>query len=320
MARGLSGSTTSVRHRLHPHRRRRPGRRRAPARPRPECPRVLRPDRPGRTACRRAGAAPQRGQGARRDERARDGLRQAGSRIRDPLRRTGVSDRVLPAGRARRPRRRLCRGRPAARSGGSRDLGLLRLVVVPARTAGACCTRRARGRRPVDRSARAARRTVPFEAGGDAEGPRRGRRGAARAGRMAGHRRGLGVRPRALRRAGRRPSCRAGRDAPVPGHRRVPDAVPARATRRSGSSGLRPLRQLRRPVPRQRGERRVHGRRSGGPVASRRRARAAPAVADRDAGPRDRRARQDRRRPNRPNPAGRSLGTAGSDSARGSAR
>ena len=49
--------------------------------------------------------APQRGQGGRRDERARDGVRQARSDVRRALSGPGVGDRLLPAGRAGRARR-----------------------------------------------------------------------------------------------------------------------------------------------------------------------------------------------------------------------
>ena len=64
-----------------------------------------------------------------------------------------------------------------------------------------------------------------------------------------GHRAGLGLRPGALRPGRRRPTRRAGRDAGLHRHRRLPDAVPARAARRPRRRRLRALRQLRRRSP-----------------------------------------------------------------------
>ena len=93
----------------------------------------------------------QRAQGGRRHERARDGLRQARPRLRGALPGAGVRDRLLPAGRPRRPRARARRGRAPARRRGPPDPGLLHRAGVPAPRA-----RRARAgpdRRPAARTA-----------------------------------------------------------------------------------------------------------------------------------------------------------------------
>ena len=74
----------------------------------------------------------QPGQGARRDLRARHGVRQAGPRVRRAPRRAAVADRLLPADRPRRARRRARRGAAAARPRGPGHLGLLRLARLPA--------------------------------------------------------------------------------------------------------------------------------------------------------------------------------------------
>ena len=59
----------------------------------------------------------------------------------------------------------------------------------------------------------------------------------------------VGLRRGALPPGDRGPRARAAGDARLPRHRRVPDAVPARAARRPGGRRLRPLRQLRRAHP-----------------------------------------------------------------------
>ena len=63
----------------------------------------------GRAAGRRGRPAAQPGQGAGGHVGARHGLRQARPRLRRPLRRARVADRLLPAGRARRTRRATAR-------------------------------------------------------------------------------------------------------------------------------------------------------------------------------------------------------------------
>ncbi len=57
----------------------------------------------------------------------------------------------------------------------------------------------------------------------------------------------VGLRRGAVRAGARGPRARAARDARLPRHRPVPDAVPARPARRPRAPPLRPLRQLRRP-------------------------------------------------------------------------
>ena len=89
-------------------------------------------------------------------------------------------------------------------------------------------------------------RPQPHPPRDDAQGPRRRRGGRPRARGLDGDRAGLGLRPGALRPGGGRPARGAGRDADVRRHRRLPDALPARAARRSRGRGLWPLRQLRR--------------------------------------------------------------------------
>ena len=92
---------------------------------------------PGGAPGRRGRPAGQPGQGARRHQRAGHGLRQARSRVRRAPRGARLAGGVLPADRPRRPRGRPGRGRAAARPGGPRHLGLLRLARVPAGAAGA---------------------------------------------------------------------------------------------------------------------------------------------------------------------------------------
>ena len=98
---------------------------------------LLRPGRRRRPARRRAGPARQQDQGAGGHVGAGHGLRQARPRVRRPPRRAAVADRLLPAGRPRRPGGRARRGAAAARRRGRGDLALLRLAGVPARGAGA---------------------------------------------------------------------------------------------------------------------------------------------------------------------------------------
>ena len=80
-----------------------------------------RPDGHGRARGARGRAPRERDEGARRDGRARDGLRQAGPRLRRPLPAPGLGDRLLPAGRPRRARRRPRLRRPAGGPRGRRD-------------------------------------------------------------------------------------------------------------------------------------------------------------------------------------------------------
>ncbi len=132
-----------LRHRLLPHRGGHPRGGGAPARPRPHGRGVLRADRADRATGPRAGPPRRPGQGAGGDERARDGLRRH-PRVRDQPGRPAVAGRLLPAGRACRPRhRRGHRGAPAA-GRGPRHLALLRLAVLPARGARAPDPRGAR--------------------------------------------------------------------------------------------------------------------------------------------------------------------------------
>ena len=80
------------------------------------------------------GAGPPRepAQGARGHGRARDGLRQAGPRLRRPLPAAGIADRVLPAGGPGRARGRARVRDPALRPRGRRDRRVLPLDGVPA--------------------------------------------------------------------------------------------------------------------------------------------------------------------------------------------
>ena len=98
------------RHRLLPDRRRHAARRHVPAGAGHRRPAYnARPhDRGARGA--RGRADRERDEGARRDGRARDGLRQARPRLRRPLPAAGLGDRLLPAGRPGR-----ARGRPGLR-------------------------------------------------------------------------------------------------------------------------------------------------------------------------------------------------------------
>ena len=106
-------------------------------------------------------------------------------------------------------------------------------------------------------------RAQPQPARDHAQGARRRRCRPPGARRLGGHRPAVGLRRRALRAGPRGPGARAGRDARLPRHRRLPDALPARAARRPRGGRLRPLRQLRRPEPRRD---RVDARRSRRPA------------------------------------------------------
>ena len=115
-----------IRHHLHADRGG-GGRHRPPAaRARARGARVHGPDRHRRARGVRGDAEAQRGEGAGRDERARNGLRQARPRLRAASGRAVVTGRLLPAGRPCRPRERERRCAAAAGSRGSRHLALLR--------------------------------------------------------------------------------------------------------------------------------------------------------------------------------------------------
>ena len=169
-----------------------------------------------RAADRGRGAPPaQRGQVRRGDVRARHGLRQARSRLRGALPGAGVGDRLLPADRPRRPRRRRGARAAAARRRGSAHPGLLHRAGVPVRAADAGRARLPERRRPPGHAARARpdREHQPRAARGHAQDPRRRGRGAPRALRLRADRRGLALRRRALRAGDRSAPCGAGGDA-----------------------------------------------------------------------------------------------------------
>ena len=108
---------------------------------------LQRRDRSG-AARRPRGTAPrERDQGARRDVRARHGLRQAGPRVRRPLPVAGLAHRLLPAGRPGRAGAARRARRPAERLRGPRHPGLLHPDRVPA------ARPRGRGRRAPRRRA-----------------------------------------------------------------------------------------------------------------------------------------------------------------------
>ena len=259
------------RHRLRPDRRGRRGHRGAAAGGRPRRAGLHRAHRPGRPARPRAGAARQRGQGARRDQRAGHGLRQARPRLRRPPRRAGLAGRLLPAGRPGGPRHRARRRAAAAGDRGPRHLGLLRdrVDAAPARR-----RRRARGagrRRPA-RCRRPRSRRSPTCGG---PGWSCCSRCSTSTGAVVAGERRLGRRPatgwtydeeryaRVVRRADRR-----GRgDARLPAHDRLPDALPAGAARRPGGRRLRALRRLRRALGRPDRPRRARSRPRSAPCA-----------------------------------------------------
>ena len=223
-----------LRHRLLPDRRRDPGGRRLPALARPRRRRLLRPDRAHRAARARAGPPRRPGQGAGRDQRARHGLRRD-ARLRRQPRCAAVAGGLLPAGRPRRPRHRRGHRGAAAGDRGPRHLGLLRLARLPARGAGARDPRRAR--RPTARRSHR-RRSRPTSTSA-APGSRRCSRCSTSTVRSGGSG-AAGRRPGEpwtydadrYRAGDRGPRARAGGDARLPRHRRLPDAVPARAARR----------------------------------------------------------------------------------------
>ena len=106
-AAGLAGRpprrAARLRHRLLPHGGGDPGDRRLPPLARPRRGGVLRTDRDHRAPGPRAGPHRWSGQGADRHQRPGHGLRR-GARLRGQHGRTAVAGRLLPAGRARRPR------------------------------------------------------------------------------------------------------------------------------------------------------------------------------------------------------------------------
>ena len=314
--RGWPGSRTTWRrqprlgHRLHAHRRRRPGRRRIPARPRAHCPRLLRPDRSGRAARRRAGAAA--------TTRSRRSSRPARSAWASTSR---ISDSSIHFGAPASP---IAYYQQVGRAGRGVDYAEVVLlpgredraiwdyfasVVLPARAAGARSTGRAR-RTASSRRRRSSRASSC---------PARGWRGCSRCSTWTARCGGCAAAGQATGAAWeydreRYDALDAVRSAEQDAMRRYLD---------TGDCRMRFLReQLDDPEAADCGRcdncgglaltaavnagamdaARV------GAVASRRRARAAPAVADRDAGPRHRRARQDRAgRAGRGRPGGRSV-------------
>ena len=230
------------------------------------------------------------------------GLRQARPGLRHPLRRAVLADRLLPAGRPRRARRRRGRGDPAARRGGRGDLGLLRLGRLPAPRS-RCATALAAldaSRRPISTAAletqvdlsRSRLETMLKVLDVDGAVHRVARR-------LGRDRPAVGLRRRALRAGGAGAPRRAAGDARLHRHR------PAAACGSCASSSTTPTptdcgrcdncggldlptatveRRPCRPRPSACCDR---------PGVT---ARAAPAVAHRDASARRRRPRQDRRR------------------------
>ena len=138
--------------RLHAHQARRRAGRRLAERAGDRRRGVQRRDRERAARGGRGAAALERAEGGGRHQRAGDGLRQAGPRLRRALPGARLGDRVLPAGRARRARDRPRRGRAAARRRGPPDPGLLHPAGVPAARA-----RRPRARVPGDGGRRKAR-------------------------------------------------------------------------------------------------------------------------------------------------------------------
>src|SRR6266550_1802433 len=147
-----------------------------------------------------------------------------------------------------RPRRRSCRGDPAAGTRGCRYLGLLRIACVPAGAGGPQHTGRARrgGQAAVHCRAGDEGRSVPQAAGDDAQGPGRGRRGPPGQRRLGVDGAGLGLRQRPLRAGRRRALPRAAGDARLHLDGQLPDGVPAPRARRSGGNAVRAVRQLHR--------------------------------------------------------------------------
>ena len=241
------GELRRIRDHLHPHRRRDPGGRRAPPVEGPRRRGVLRADRGHRAAVPRAGPALRSAQGARRDQRARDGLRRPPG-LRGQPRGTLVTGRLLPAGRTRgswhRPRQ---------------------VVLLPAHEDRDIWRYFASLAFPPEQHVRTALRvlaengtamsTAALETYVDLSRTRLetmlkvldvdGAVDRVRGGWTATGR-GLGLRPGPLRPGGRGAARRAGRHARLHRDRRLPDALPARAARRPGCRRLWPLRQLRR--------------------------------------------------------------------------
>ena len=117
----------------------------------------------------RAAAARERREGGGGDVGARHGLRQARPRLRRPLPGARVGDRVLPAGRSRRPSPgRGARG-AAARHRGPRHPGLLHPLGVPP-------AREGRGRGGADRVGGAAGQAGRAVGGGEPRAARGSRR------------------------------------------------------------------------------------------------------------------------------------------------
>ena len=183
LARRAPRRAARLRHHLHAHRRRRPTR--SPTFLRARGYAVAAYTGQTEDAERRAGRgrpARQPGQGAGRHVGAGHGLRQARPRLRGPPRRAVLADRLLPAGRPRRPRRR-----PAPRCcccPAPEDEAIWRyfasLAFPPEEQVRAGAGRAGR-RRPstVDTGAGAAGRPAPHPARDDAQGARRRRRGPA---------------------------------------------------------------------------------------------------------------------------------------------
>ncbi len=170
-------------HHLHAHGRGGERHGAAAARPRLRGARVHRADRSRRARGVRGAPEGQPGQGARGDQRAGHGIRQARPRLRRASRRALVAGVVLPAGRSRGARHRVGRRAAAPRRRGPRHLALLRHGVdARPRTRGARALGARRGGRPaVDAGARGDGRHPSHSAGAAAEGARCRRCGRPRA-------------------------------------------------------------------------------------------------------------------------------------------
>ena len=179
----LAAAARGLGHRLHADQARRGDGRRMALGPWRRGRGVQRRGGDGATRGGRGAAARERAQGGRRDQRARDGLRQARSRLRRALPGARLGDLLLPAGRARRTCRRARRRRAAARSRGPPHPGLLHRAGVPAARAGRARARGARRRgrgRALAAGADRRRQPRPRADRGDAQGARRRGRGHAR--------------------------------------------------------------------------------------------------------------------------------------------
>ena len=210
-------------------------------------PSVQRRHRPRGARGARAGPAREPAQGAGRDGRPRDGLRQARPRLRRPLPAPGLADRLLPAGRPRRAGGRARVRDPPVGSRGRRDRRVLPLDRVPADGAdagdpgGAGEGRLRDDPRPPGPGQPAVR--ADREGAQAARGRRRRREGpwpvradgdALGAGRGVGRGRARGAPPRARV------------DAGVRRHDGLPDGVPRAAAQRPGRRAVRALRERRR--------------------------------------------------------------------------